>query len=88
MAEELKFSTSHPYRLIITIIRADTKGRILERLARGTCVAYKNLGEAGTAIDEFLTLASGIPSTFGTYGGIFVVSEEDGTIYLPTPLRG
>lgn len=79
------------YRLVITILRGDDKGKVLERMARGTIVAYSDINDAVAAAVEFIDLAhmtrcAGHP--YAVYGTIIVVHEETGNIDYCSSIMG
>jgi hypothetical protein len=73
------YDEDKPFRLVISITKADDKGNVLERMLRGTCIAYAHEENAIEAADKFLTLANTVPGKFSSYGVVSVVNEKDKT---------
>ncbi len=80
------------FYLLIKITKADGKGKILERMARGQCVGFARLEDALDAQDAFqadaeLVLLSNLrfdrggTDAFASYGMTCVIDEHDGCIH-------
>lgn len=87
-----RYDAFMPYRLIITITKADKKGELLQRLAHGTIIGHASKESAAETEEGFIELATAIlTSNYGTakdrpdfssYGMVAIVHEPTGDIIL------
>lgn len=80
------FDDDKPIRLVISITKADAKGKVLQRMSSGTIIAYKDVESATKETLDFLEMANTITGKYSSYGLITVLDESKNSIEFQQPL--